>query len=140
MLELVLANGNIFRIIEQDVGCHEYGIIKDTDIDTLLPFALILKLCHAIKIAHASDTIEYPAELGMGRDMGLTVKMHMLVKTQAGRKVVFEGLDDILLELAINFGNDRVQVWNKDIDMGGLAMLVGEANHGYKGTKKIAKS
>ena len=64
MLFLVLADGHMRRVIDQDVGGHQRGIGKQAQRRVFLIFAgLVLPLGHALHPAHARDTVENPRQL-----------------------------------------------------------------------------
>lgn len=43
------------------------------------------------------------------------------------------------MKVAIGFTNDRVEVWDKNIDMMGARVLIGETNHRKHGAEKITE-
>lgn len=66
--------------------------------------------------------------------------MNTVVRHEPSSEESLEGFDEIVLEFAVYFGNNRMEVGNKNVDMGAvLAVFVGEAHHRQKRTKKIAK-
>ena len=52
MLELILADGDVDGVVEEDVGGHEDGVIKNADVDAIFAFAFVFVLGHAVQLAH----------------------------------------------------------------------------------------
>ena len=49
------------------------------------------------------------------------------MSSSTGGKVVFEGFDEVLLEFSVDVGDDRVEIWDEDVDLGFITMGVSEA-------------
>ncbi len=62
------------------------------------------------------------------------------MSSSTGGKVVFEGFDEVLLEFSVDVGDDRVEIWDEDVDLGFITMGVSEANHRQECAKKITES
>ena len=72
MLLLVVADGDVGGIVDQDVGGLEDGVSEQADAGAFLILArLVLELGHAVEPAHARGALEDPGELGMGGDGAL---------------------------------------------------------------------
>jgi hypothetical protein len=66
VLELILADGNQLRAIQQDVRGLEHRIVEQPDVDVLgLVLALVLELRHPRQLAEPGHRVEHPAELGV---------------------------------------------------------------------------
>ena len=75
MLLLILADRNVSGTVGQNVRCHQVGIDKQADGGVLAVLAgLILELRHAIEPADARNTVEYPCEFRVLRDLRLVEK------------------------------------------------------------------
>ena len=64
--------------------------------------------------------------------------MNIFINFEAGGKVIFDGADYIFLEIAVYIGNDRMKVWDKNIDVVIFRMFVGKANHWQECAEVIA--
>ena len=53
----------------------------------------------------------------MCRDVRLTVDVDVFGRLEAGGEVVFDGFDDVFLEVAVHVRDDRVEVGNEDVDI-----------------------
>ncbi len=83
MLLLVLADRNVGRAVDQDVGRHQVRIDVQTDRGVLAVLAgLLLELRHAVEPAHARDAVEHPGELGVLGHLAL-VEDDVLVRVDA---------------------------------------------------------
>src|SRR5258708_3926328 len=72
MLVLIFADRYQIRLVKQNIGGHQYRIIKITDAYTLFLFAgLIFELRHPLEFGHARDAVEQPSQLSMCRHVGL---------------------------------------------------------------------
>ncbi len=72
MLLLVLADGNVRRLVEKDVGRHQVGVGIEADRGVLLVLArLLFELRHPVEPAETGDAVEDPGELRMCGDLAL---------------------------------------------------------------------
>src|SRR6266550_1061568 len=72
MLLLIFADRHQVRLIKQNIGGHQYRIIKVTDAYALFLFAgLVFELRHPLEFGHARDAVEEPSQLSMCRHVGL---------------------------------------------------------------------
>ena len=84
MLLLVLADRNMGRVIEQNVGGHQVRIDVEPGRGLLAVLAgLLLELRHAVQPAEPRHAIEDPGELGMAGDLAL-VEDDVLLRVDAG--------------------------------------------------------
>lgn len=97
MLELVFADRDVDGVVEENVGGHEDGVVENADVDAVFAFAFVFVLGHAVELAHASDAVQNPAELGVGGDAGLAVEVDVRSELEAGSEVIFQGFDEVLL-------------------------------------------
>ena len=70
----------------------------------------------------------------------LAINVNILVHFKSEREVVFDAADDVLLHVAVNFGDDGVQVRHENIDMVVFAETVGELHHRVERAQHIAQS
>ena len=88
MLLLVLPDGNIVRLIQQDVCRHQSGIGKETAVDVLGVFgAFVLELGHTAEFAEHGVAVEDPAEFGVFMNMALDEE-GVLLRVQAARDIL----------------------------------------------------
>ena len=72
VLLLVLADGNVRRLVEENVGRHQVGVGIEADRGILLVLArLLLELCHPVEPSETGDAVEDPGELRMCGDLAL---------------------------------------------------------------------
>ena len=76
VLALVVADRDLGRVVQQDVGDHEHRVVEQPDAHRLdaglaLLGALVLELGHAAQLAEGGDAVEQPGELGVGADVAL---------------------------------------------------------------------
>ena len=66
VLPLILANGNYIALIKQYIRRHKHRIRKKPGVDIVRMLgALVLKLGHAVKLAHIRCAVEHPTQLAM---------------------------------------------------------------------------
>ena len=92
VLELVFADGDELGVVEENIGRHQHGIVKNPDVDAVFAFAFVLILGHTVKFAHGGDAVQDPAEFGMGGDARLAIEVDVGVEIETGGEEVFEGL------------------------------------------------
>ena len=61
----------------------------------------------------------------MGGDVALAIDEDVVVDGEAGGKVVFEASDDVGLEVALDVGDNRVKVGDKNVDFMRLVIFFG---------------
>ena len=66
VLRLIFADGDGGGLVEQNVGGHEAGILKQAVADGFLFRGFGLILGHALQPADGRDTGEHPGKLGVG--------------------------------------------------------------------------
>ena len=72
MLFLVLTYGDVIRLIQQDVSCHQRGVGEKAAVDVFSVLgALVLKLRHPAEFAEHGIAVEDPSELGVLMHMAL---------------------------------------------------------------------
>ena len=88
MLLLVVAHGDIVRLIEQDVRRHQGGVGEEAAVDVVGIFRrLVFELGHAAELAEHSVAVEHPTQLRVGGDMGLD-EQGVLLRVQAAGDVL----------------------------------------------------
>ena len=140
VLELIFPDRHIIGAIKQNIGGHENWIIENPDIGgkiAVLTFVFVLS--HAESFAHRGVAIQNPSEFGVGWHVRLAIKMHIFVQFEAGSEIITDGAEHVGLKIAIGFTNDRVEVWDENIDVMSARVLIGKANHRKHGAKKIAE-
>ena len=65
--------------------------------------------------------------------------MHIFVQFESGSEIITDSAEHIGLKIAIGLTDDRVEVWDKNIDVMSARVLIGKANHRKHGAKKIAE-
>ena len=75
----------------------------------------------------------------MSGDERLAIEVDVGVEIETGGEEVFEGFQEVLLEAAVNFRDDGMEVGDEDVDVILVAMGVGEADHGQEGAEKVSK-
>ena len=110
VLRLVVADGDDTRLVEQDIGGHEDGVLEEPVADGFLFGGLYLVLRHAFEPADGRDAGEHPGELGVGGHGGLHHDGAILGVDSGGE---IEGGD--LIDFGAQFGRilidcDGVQV------------------------------
>ena len=65
MLELVLAHGHRFRVIEQDIRRHKDGVGEKAHVRRILLAALLFELRHALEFRNGRNAIQNPGKLCM---------------------------------------------------------------------------
>ena len=139
VLELVFAEGDIGGVVEENVGGHQNRIVENADVTGVATFGLFFVLNHARSLAHGGDTIEEPAEFGVGGNARLAVDVDVVVQNEAGGEVIFQGAEGVGGEIAVNLGDNRVEVGNEDVDVAFAGILVGETNHREQGAEVVAE-
>ena len=134
MLLLVTADGDIVRLIEQDVRRHQGGVGEQAAVDVLGVFgALVLELRHARELAEHGVAVEHPAKLGVRRHMALDEEC-VLFRVEAAGNVLRELLDGAAAQVGgVLPHGDRVQVGHEIIavkDFGALAPVLDRAQVG----------
>ena len=104
MLPLIFANGNYIALIKQYVRRHKHRICEKAGVYIIRMLgALVLKLGHAVKLAHIRCAVEHPAQLAMLLNVRLNeynafLGVHAAGKQQRSkRKGVFPKYVRILL-------------------------------------------
>ena len=65
--------------------------------------------------------------------------MHIFVQFEAGSEIITDGAEHVGLKITVGLTDNRVEVWDENIDVVGARVLIGEANHRKHGAKKIAE-
>lgn len=93
VLLLVAADGDVVRLVEQNVRRHQCGVGEQTAVDVLCVLgALVLELRHARELTEHGVAVEHPAELRVRGDMALD-KERVLFRIQAAGNVLRELLN-----------------------------------------------
>ena len=72
MLLLVAADGDVVRLVEQNVRRHQRGVGEQTAVDILCVLgALVLELRHARELTEHGVAVEHPGQLRVLGHMGL---------------------------------------------------------------------
>ena len=116
MLALILADGNIVCLIQQDIRRHEAGIGEQSAVYIVgVLCALILKLRHAAELAEHGVAIEYPAKLCMLVNMALQ-EQNVLFRVYAAGNVLGKLLEAAAAQqLRILAHGERVQIGHEII-------------------------
>ena len=86
MLLLILADGHIVCLIEQNIRSHEHGIGEEADIDIVcVLLGFVLELGHSRSLAELGVAVENPRELGVGVDMALD-EHDVLIRVESYRE------------------------------------------------------
>ena len=111
MLLLVAADGNVVRLIEQNVRRHQGGVGEQAAVDVLGVFgALVLKLRHTRELAEHGVAVEHPAELGVRGHMALDEE-RVLFRVETAGDVLRELLDGAAAQVGgILAHGDRVHI------------------------------
>ena len=64
--------------------------------------------------------------------------MDVIVDFETGSKVIFDTADGVFFETTVDVRNNRMKIWNKNVDLLVFTVLVGEADHRKEGAKIIA--
>ena len=131
MLLLVAADGDVVRLVEQDVRRHQCGVGEQTAVDVLgVLGALVLELRHARELAEHGVAIEHPAELRVRGHMALD-KERVLFRVKAAGNVLRELLNGAPAQVGgVLAHGDRVQVGHEIIavkDLGAFAPVFDRA-------------
>ena len=87
MLLLVAAHRHQVRLVEQDIRRHQGGIGEEAGVDVVGVFGgFILELGHAGELTEHGVAVQHPAQLGVGRHMGLD-KEGILLRIQTAGNV-----------------------------------------------------
>ena len=82
MLLLVAAHGHQIRLIQQNIRRHQSRIGEQARVDVVRVLGrLILELGHAAQFAEHGVAVQHPAQLGVGRNMGLD-EQHVFLRVQ----------------------------------------------------------
>ena len=65
VLTLVVADGHLLGVVEEDVGDHQHRVVEQPDAHELLALGLLLELGHAPQLAERGRAVEHPGELGV---------------------------------------------------------------------------
>ena len=71
VLALVVADGDLVGVVEEDVGGHQHRIVEEADAHELLALGLLLELRHPPQLAERRGAVEDPRELGVGPNVAL---------------------------------------------------------------------
>ena len=71
MLALVVADGNLVGVVDQDVGGHQDRVVEQPGAHRLLTLGLLLELRHAAQLTERGHAIEDPRALGVRSDVTL---------------------------------------------------------------------
>ena len=114
MLALILAHGNVVRLIQQNVRRHECGICEKTAVYVVgVLGALVLKLRHAGKLAEHRVAVEYPAQLCVLVNVALHEK-GVLLRVDAAGDVLRKLLKGAAAKLRrVLTHGERVQIGHK---------------------------
>ena len=99
--------------------------------------AFVLVLSHAESFTHRGMAIQNPSEFGVGWHVRLAIKMHIFVQFEAGGEIIADGAEHVGLKVAVGLTDDRVEVWDENIDVVGARITAGKANHWKHGAEKI---
>ena len=98
MLLLILADGHIVCLIEQNVRRHEHGVGEESDVDIVrVLLGFVLELGHSRRLAELGVAVEYPRQLGVGADMALN-KHDALLRVEPYREQERKGLHGLTSE------------------------------------------
>ena len=140
VLELVFPDWYVIGAIKKNIGGHEDWIIENPDVGgKIAVMTFVLVLSHAESFAHRGVAIQNPSEFGVGWHVRLAIKMYIFVQFEAGSEIITDSAEHVGLKIAIGLTDDRVEVWDKNIDVMSTRVLIGEANHRKHGAKKIAE-
>ena len=136
MLALILADGNIVCLIQQDIRRHEAGIGEQSAVYIVgVLCALILKLRHAAELAEHGVAIEYPAKLCMLVNMALQ-EQNVLFRVYAAGNVLGKLLEAAAAQqLRILAHGERVQIGHKII----AVKFIGSCTPVFHGSQIIAE-
>jgi len=82
VLLLVAAHRHQIRLIQQNIRRHQSRIGKQARVDVVRVLGgLILELGHAAQLAEHGVAVQHPAQLGVGRNMGLD-EQHVFLRVQ----------------------------------------------------------
>ena len=102
MLLLVLADGDVRRPVEQDVGRHQVRIGEQSDGRILAVLSgFLLELRHAVQPPHPGDTVEDPGELGVAGDLAL-VEDDVALRVDAARDEGSRDLADLARQIRLD--------------------------------------
>ncbi len=98
MLTLIVADGDLLGVVEDDVRRHQHGIAEDGRRDRIaLARRLVLELRHPGELAELRDGIEQPLQLGVGGNVGL-YKEQATIRVDSRRQVGASQIEDLLLQ------------------------------------------
>lgn len=112
VLALVLADGDLVGLVQQDVGDHQHRVGEQADGGAVVALlgGLVLELRHPGGLAEAGDAVHQPAELGVLGDVALH-EQGAAVRVEAGREELGGGDAGVLAQLLrVLRDRDRVQV------------------------------
>jgi len=136
VLFLVFADWHQVGVIKKDVGRHQHGVIQQPNghVVALLD-RLLLELDHPLQPVERSDTVQEPAELGMGRHMALH-KHRAFFRINPAGQIKGRCAEGVLRQTARVVGNgDRVQI--HDTEEGVVGVL--EVHPVADGTQPVAQ-
>ena len=85
MLLLVIANGNVRGLVDQNVGGLEHGVGEQPDARAVLVLTrFLLELGHPVEPAHPRGALKDPGKLGVRRDRTLREQDRTLGVDPAG--------------------------------------------------------
>ncbi len=116
VLLLIASDGDLVRVVDEDVGGHEHRVREEACIGRE-PFRdLVLVGRRALEEPHRRDGEENPEELGDLGNVGLAKERHVRVRwIEAEREVVERDVARQLAELVgVTHGGQRVEVRDED--------------------------
>ena len=87
VLRLVVTNGDVLRIVQQNITRHEDWVVKQADAHTFVakPCRFVFELRHTTHFAKTSEAIEYDGKLAVCWHVALAVQMNgIVIEGQAG--------------------------------------------------------
>ena len=65
MLALIFTHGHLVSLVQQNIGCHQHGICKNSNANAVFAYfaRFIFKLCHPTRFAKAGKAFHDPTQL-----------------------------------------------------------------------------
>jgi len=86
MLPLIITDGHVRRLVEEDVGGHEYWVGQQANPVGALSLSLFFELRHPLELTIRCDTFEEPIELRVPRHLTLYEKGASVLVDTTGEK------------------------------------------------------
>ena len=88
VLLLVLAHRDKIGLVKEDISRHKGRVGEQTGVDIVLVLGgFVLELSHTAELAEHGVAVQHPAQLGVGRDVGLD-KNGALLRVQTAGNIV----------------------------------------------------